>query len=229
MKLRAGRQPLALARLATDRIGLARTPGLRFWRLLGTGDGASTGPGADLTRTALFAVWDDERSLDAFVAARERRDADAVEHYVVRLHGVGGHGTWHGFDVLGALPSAIPAADAPVAVLTRARVRMRHWRTFAGVSGVVDTELQAAPGLLAVCGIGEAPIGLQATFSLWRTAGDAKRFAHGTARHRDVVRRARAEGWFGEELFATFAPFASHGTWGGTDPLSPARPLRREP
>jgi hypothetical protein len=219
--------PLALARLGTDRVRLARTPGLRFWRLLGTGRGSSTGPGADLARTALFAVWDDAGALDAFSATMAARWAAADEAYHVRLHGLGGHGSWRGFDVLGALEH-IPAlgelvedvgAPAPVAVLTRAIVRPRHWVTFARAARPVSDEVQDAPGLLAVCGIGEAPIGRQATFSLWRSAADARRYATTHPRHLDAVRRTRAESWYGEELFARFEPFASCGTWDGRDPL----------
>jgi len=110
-------------------------------------------------------------------------------------------------------------AGEPVAVVTRARVRARHWRTFATASRAVSSELHRATGLLAVCGIGEAPIGRQATFSLWRTAADARTYATQNAQHRDVVRRTRSEGWYGEELFATFLPFAATGTWDGGDPL----------
>jgi hypothetical protein len=59
---------LALPRLGTDRLRLAGTPGLRFWRLLGTGRGDDAGPGIDLRRTAMFAVWETEPDLDRFLA-----------------------------------------------------------------------------------------------------------------------------------------------------------------
>lgn len=212
--------PVGLARLGLDRPFLARVPGLRFWRLLGTGRGTDTGPGADLRRTAMFAVWDDEAALDRFLGRRLAARPGSIEQYCVRLHGLGGHGRWNDFDVLGAIAAADPTESGPVAVLTRARVRRAHWRTFAAAARLVSAELQQAPGLLAVCGIGEAPLGRQATFSLWRSAEDARRFATGTAEHVTAVRRTRTEGWYGEELFASFAPFDPTGTWSGVDPLA---------
>lgn len=58
-----------MPRLATDRLRIAGTPGLAFWRLLGTGRGDDTAPSVDPRRPALFAVWEDERHLDDFLSA----------------------------------------------------------------------------------------------------------------------------------------------------------------
>jgi hypothetical protein len=111
-------------------------------------------------------------------------------------------------------------AAGPVAIITRADVRVRRWRRFRTVGRPVSDSLQRAPGLLAVCGIGEAPIGRQATFSLWTDAESARAFAYTTPEHLDAVSRTRDEGWYGEEMFARFVPYRSEGTWGGADPLA---------
>jgi hypothetical protein len=220
------RAPVALARLGTDLLRLRGTPGLRFVRLLGTGRGA-TAMGADLARTAMFAVWDDAAALAAFEGGWFGRRAALVrdgggEVYGVRLALLSGRGRWGGRDVLALLGPARPApVDGAVAVLTRATVRPARWHRFRGSRPPVSRELAAAEGLRAAVGIGEAPVGLQATFSIWSDAGAVATFAR-SPEHRAVVRRTRKEGWYGEELFARFAPWGATGTWDGRDPLAPS-------
>lgn len=207
----------AMSRLGLDRRMLRTVPGLRFWRLLGTGAGSSTGPGADLHRTALFAIWDDEGSLEAFHVRMAARWASASEAWHVRLRAAGGHGAWRGVPVLDELRPA-ETTGGPVAIVTRADVRPRSWRAFRRAGGPVSDDLQGADGLLAVVGIGEAPAGRLGTFSLWRDLPAAHAYAT-SERHREVVRRTRREHWYGEELFARFEPYASSGSWDGRDPL----------
>ncbi|WP_231647228.1 spheroidene monooxygenase [Planomonospora sphaerica] len=100
----------AMRHMAFDRPVLARTPGLVFRRLLGSGRGASMSLGADLRRWALFAVWRAERDLDAFLArspvAARWRD-EAVESWQVRLAPLASRGSWGGVDPFG------PIADGP--------------------------------------------------------------------------------------------------------------------
>ncbi|GIH92718.1 hypothetical protein Psi01_33480 [Planobispora siamensis] len=217
--------------MAFDRPVLARTPGLRFWRLLGSGRGASMSLDADLRRWALFAVWDGEPALDGFlsrspIAARWNREAQESWH--VRLAPLASRGRWGGVDPfateeagdIAQTGAGAPRQAGPVAVLTRASIRPSRLVAFYRSVPEVDALLREQEGCLASVGVGEWPLARQATFSLWRDAAAVRDFAHRGGAHRRVIGRTRSGRWYSEELFARFAPYGSAGTWNGTDPLA---------
>ena len=212
----------ALARMGLDRIRLPRTPGLRFWKLLGCARGRTFGPW-EPRRYGLFAVWDSAAALEEFerrspVMAAYRRRAE--ELWTGRLAPVRWHGAWGGVDPFAGAAPADPHAAGAWAILTRATIRPSRLRAFRAAAAPADAALAGCAGLIASLGLGEAPLLTQATFSLWSDLRAAQEFAYRAAPHAEAIRRTRAEGWYSEELFARFRPIASYGTWDGRDPLA---------
>ena len=82
---------------------------------------------------------------------------------------------------------------------------------------VVDA-LTVAPGLRLAIGVGEAPIGLQGTFSLWDSGRDLVDFAYRSPAHVETIARTEPSGWYSEELFARFAVLEVEGTHRGRVP-----------
>ncbi len=213
--------PRAVLRMASVRPALARLPGLRFAKLLGTGDGRTfTVRDADPRRWGLLAVWDDEAAADALdggpVTGSWRRIAD--EEWSVRLRPLAARGSWSGREPFG---SPRPQRwDGPVAAVTRARLVLRRAARFWSAVPPVSADLHRAPGLRMAVGIGEAPLGLQGTFSVWDSSAALNAFAYDRPEHAAVVARTARERWYAEELFARLAVLSSRGTVDGADPLA---------
>jgi hypothetical protein len=187
----------ALWQVATFPRGNPSNPA-RFSKLLGTSKDRRFGPiSADLSRWAAFTVWRDEPLRYA------RFDRIATQHCRLRLALIQGRGTWSGRDPFEASKKTkLTIGEEPVLALTRARIRPARTVTFWRAIDPVAATLPGAPGLLAAFGVGEAPVGVQGTVSIWAGARDLTRFAYRTAEHANVVAQTSRQRWYAEELFA---------------------------
>jgi hypothetical protein len=213
--------PAALVRMGADRRAVRATPGVRFAKLLGTGAGETFTPrDATPRRWGLLASWVDRAAAAAFegsaIAGRWGRLAD--ESWRAELRPLASRGRWSGREPFGA-----PAGgrwDGPVAAVTRARLAPSRSRSFWRAVPPVSADLATRAGLRLAVGIGEAPVGLQGTFSLWDSSAALREFAYGSAAHQAVVARTAPARWYAEELFARFAVEAAHGSVEGRNPLA---------
>jgi len=208
-----------LARLGLDRRPLARTPGLRFWRLLGVGrfDGR-----ADLQRYGLFIVWNSLNALQQFEAqspVMRRIHQYADEVWTVHMQPVRWHGAWGKRDPFAEMAPIAPPDLGPWVILTRATIRPSRLHAFLGAVPAVAECLLEEPELIKSVGIGEVPLLCIGTLSLWHSLPAIMAFAYGPAPHIEVVHRTRQERWYSEEFFARLRPVASMGTWDGVNPL----------
>lgn len=212
----------AFNRMGSARALMARTPGLRFWRLLGTGRGKGFSLRPDFSRYGLLAVWESAEAFETFYEnsslMRSYRE-HAREIWNARLLPLQAHGSWKRVNPFTPSSARPTEPGRPVAVLTRASIRLRRLAAFWRAVPSTSRALERAPGLLASTGTGEWPFTHPATFSLWRDEAAMSAFAYGDPAHAEVMRRRRDERWYGEELFARFIPVASEGSWDGRDPL----------
>lgn len=212
--------PAAVARMAVDR-RLLRTSGARFTKLLGTGDGRTfTARDADPRHWGLLATWDDPAAAAAFERSATARAWGRLqdERLRVALRPIASRGRWAGREPFGAPAPRREDAEGPVASITRARIRASRTLGFWRAVPPVSADLHAVAGLRLAVGIGEAPVGLQGTFSLWEGADALTAFAHQRAAHARVVAETARRGWYAEELFARFAVLDVEGTHAGRAP-----------
>jgi heme-degrading monooxygenase HmoA len=213
--------PRALGRMGLDRRAVRRIPGVTFAKLLGTGSGRTFTPrDADPHHWSVLICWSDEDGPARFEESSAYRGWHSIAHEESRflMRPLVSRGEW-----AGRTPFGDPRPhrwDGPIAAVTRARIKTAQWRRFWSAVPPVSGDLRAVDGLRLAMGIGEAPVGLQGTFSVWESNAALTEFAHRRSPHAEVMRRTHDVQWYAEELFARFALVDSRGIHDGR-PVAP--------
>ena len=203
-KIKPSKVGFALLRMALDRGALRRIKGVRFAKMLGTGKGETFTPrDADANRWGALIVIEGA-NLEMLDNSRliNRWRANSMSEVRYLLDPISSHGLWA---KVNPFAYASTQTDGEVIAITRARIKwfqnFRFWRAVPPVT----QSLHSSPGLINTIGIGEAPIGLQGTFSHWKTGADLRNFAYKGAAHQVVIAATERHQWYAEELFARFA------------------------
>ena len=197
--------PFALFRMAIDRTLLRRSNGVTFAKMLGCGKGETFTPiDADPTRWGCLVVIPENQlsELDDSRTIRAWRKKSVSEFRVV-LDPIASTGMWSKQKPFE--PSVPPNFQGQVVAITRARIKASQTMRFFKSVPPVTASLHSSPGLISTIGIGEAPIGLQGTFSLWESMQAIKDFAYKGAAHQKAIAQTSEFDWYAEELFARFA------------------------
>jgi hypothetical protein len=202
--------PIAIVFMAINKIQLKRLPGISFIKMLGTGKGESFTPkDADPTRWGILVTVSENQisNLDKSFVIRSWQKICKKEYRVI-LKPISSHGFWSRKQ-----PFSVEKFDwsAKIAAVTRARIVWRKNLIFWRAVPPVTESLHQSPGLLNAIGIGEAPIGLQGTFSVWKDAASLRDFAYKGKAHSEAIKATSAQQWYSEELFARFAVIEERG------------------
>jgi hypothetical protein len=216
-RIKPSRIPFALASMALNRFFLLQDKNVGFHKSLGIGKGETFTPrDADPLSWGLIAVVDDIESFDRSPVISQWRK-NSVNEFRAVLSPISSHGKWarkdpfsNGLDN-GDAKDSIKAWSGQVVAITRARIKwhqnFRFWRSVPPVT----ISLKSAEGLVSAIGIGEAPIGLQGTFSLWESAAAVRDFAYRGQAHQKAIADTARYNWYSEELFARFAVLEQRG------------------
>lgn len=212
-KIRKIDVPWAFLHMAFDRISLWRLQGISFWKLLGAGKGETFTPrDADPLRWGLIVVIDPNQ-LNALenskLLARWRKKA--ISEFSADLSPISVHGQWSRSNPFESISSSHKNWEGPIAAITRARIKWRKNLIFWRSVPPVTSSLHSSEGLVAAIGIGEAPVGLQGTFSIWTSAEAVRNFAYRGEAHKEAIAATHREKWYAEEMFARFAITRSSG------------------
>ena len=196
--------------MAINKIQLKKLPGISFVKMLGTGKGESFTPkDADPTRWGILVTVSENQisNLDKSFVIRSWQKICKKEYRVI-LKPISSHGFWSRKQ-----PFSVEKFDwsAKIAAVTRARIVWRKNVIFWRAVPPVTESLHQSPGLLSAIGIGEAPIGLQGTFSVWKDAASLRDFAYKGKAHSEAIKATSAQQWYSEELFARFAVIEERG------------------
>ena len=203
--------PIAILHMAFDRITLSRSKKVTFFKSLGSGKGETFTPkDADAKRWGLLVVIDSTEidTFDASPLISSWRKISTAEYRAV-LQPISSHGMWSKrkpFD-----ENQISNWQGPIAAITRARIKWSMNSKFWRAVPPVTVSLKSSPGLLSAIGIGEAPIGLQGTFSRWESGAALRTFAYQGQAHIAAIQATKDLDWYAEELFARFAILEEHG------------------
>jgi hypothetical protein len=194
--------PVAILFMAIHKFALKRLPGVSFVKLLGTGKGESFTPkDADPYRWgALVTIQKD--NLDNLDKSK------VIIGWQKIAKPISVHGLWSGKQ-----PFEVEKFDwnGKIAAITRARIVWRKNLIFWQAVPPVTISLHQSPGLINAIGIGEAPIGLQGTFSLWESAAQLRDFAYKGQAHTQAIKATEENKWYSEELFSRFAVVQERG------------------
>ena len=206
----------AFSQMGLAKPGLRKTPGLAFFKLMGTGSGAGFSTWPNFGVYTLLCEWPSLETARKAVESSPvfRRYRSHAKHMVTLfLDPVTARGSWsgHEFDC----PQMPERQTMPVVAMTRASIRLsKLFRFWPRVPAISDRAV-GEPSRSFMIGTGEAPWLNQVTMSIWSDLDAMRDFSLKSASHGEAVRRAYSENWFSEYCFVRFNLLGTEGEWPG--------------
>lgn len=180
-----------------------------------------------LRRLAMFARWDDEAAIDAFLAGP---GAHLIAGWHVRMTFLR---RWSTLAALPDLPQEGGASDddEPVVAVTLARMRLPEVPRFLTWGKPVERLVREHPDATLALAAVRPPRSIS-TFSIWTSVRAMTDMVHGRdgvagltdpARHAEAMAERRRRDFHHEFATYRFRPLSEHGSWDGRTGYVPRR------
>lgn len=203
---------------------ISKSPGLIFYKLMGSGRDIGFSLFPDWGVYALLGVWENEQAANDFFnhsAIYKSYQKKSSEQWTIFMKPIHTKGLWSGGNPF--TPNLELDANNPlIAVITRATIKpnklFKFWRFVPISQRPIERGCQ---GLIYTKGVGEVPVIQMATFSVWENLDSLKKYAYNSVEHREAIKKTHQIDWYKEEMFTRFQPFKTTGIWEGKDLLAP--------
>ncbi len=214
----------AFGQMQFAHISIAKSSGLIFYKLMGSGRDIGFSIFPDWEVYALLGVWENEQAAGDFFnhsPIYKKYQKRSFEQWTIFMKPIQTKGLWSGGNPF--IPSLeLDSNNTLIAVITRATIKpnklLKFWRFVPTSQRPIE---RGCAGLIYTKGVGEAPIIQMATFSLWENVESLKNFAYNSLEHREAIKRTQQIDWYKEEMFTRFQPFKTTGTLEGIDLMAP--------
>jgi hypothetical protein len=173
---------------------------ITFWKLLGVGQPGFK-PQGDGRQWAVLIVWKRTPEKIYWWQKFLQAKSEVTSFHLLPLFG---HGLWSGVDPFSHLKKT-DLQSKKIAVLTRASIKWSKAKLFWQNVPAVSEDLNQSFRPEFTAGIGEIPYIRQATFSVWSSEEEMKKFAYQHEAHKKVIEMTKQHNWYSEELFYRFA------------------------
>ena len=203
---------------------IAKSSGLIFYKLMGSGRDIGFSLFPDWGVYALLGVWENEQAANDFFnhsSIYKHYQEMSFEQWTIFMKPIKTKGLWSGGNPF--TPSLELDANNPlIAVITRATIKTNKLLKFWRFVPISQRPIQrGCTGLIYTKGVGEVPIVQMATFSVWENLDSLEKYAYNSLEHRQAIKKTHQIDWYKEEMFTRFQPFKTLGTWEGKDLLAP--------
>ena len=191
-------------RLAFDLI--KNSPGVMFFKLLGTGAGDGFSLFPDFSTYSILCVWENEDDAINFINKSDHSKVisqKAFSRHDFFLKTIKCHGKWDG-EAPFIANSEVYNEKNKIGIITRAKINKFRLFEFWSSVPTASKAIMNARGVEWCKGIGEWPLIHQATFSVWDNLESVKKFAYGSGDHSKIVQKTKKRNWYSEDLFARF-------------------------